>query len=102
MKKSSALMTPPFNDLSNRCKDSTIQVQTIIVLDEFARNPSTMLKVSIETGILRANICRYVAKWQRQNEIFLLMKGICPISKHLAGFYTTVAPSNLPIQGKLF
>jgi len=68
----------------------------------FYKQPKTMLMVSIETGILRANVCRYVAKWEKQNVIRLVRKGICPISKHRAGFYTTnpelfpsiVEPSN--------
>ena len=49
--------------------------------------PKTMLMVSIETGILRANICRYVAHWQRHDQITLQYKGLCPISKCKAGFY---------------
>jgi len=51
---------------------------------------------------LRANICRYVADWEKENRICIVRKGICPISKHRAGFYTTnpelfpsiVEPSN--------
>lgn len=52
-------------------------------------HPKTMLMVSSETGILRANICRYVAKFRKQNQIEVVQKSICPISKHRAGFYTT-------------
>ena len=48
-----------------------------------------MLSVSVETGILRANICRYVAEWKKEKKIKLVKFGICPISKHRAGFYTT-------------
>jgi DNA-binding transcriptional regulator LsrR (DeoR family) len=70
------------------------------------RQPKTMLMVSVETGILRANICRYVAKWNKRDCIRIVLKGICPISKHWAGFYTTnpelfpaiVAPSNTQKQ----
>jgi hypothetical protein len=46
-----------------------------------------MLQISVETGILRANICRYVSQFEDENKIFLVYKGICPISKHKAGFY---------------
>ena len=68
----------------------------------FLEYPKTMLMVSIETGILRANLCRYVAKMRKHNHIEVVRKGICPISKHRAGFYTTnpemfpaiVGPSN--------
>jgi len=51
--------------------------------------PKTMLMVSKETSILRANICRYIAKFRKEDVVFLVRKGICPISKDRAGFYTT-------------
>ena len=60
------------------------------VFAAFKRKPSTMLMVSIETGIFRANICRYIAEWQKQGKIQLVKKGDCPISKHRAGFYTNI------------
>lgn len=63
------------------------QLQT--VYNAFAQRPKTMLQVSFETGILRANICRYVAEFDRQDLIKLYRKGLCPITKHRAGFYTT-------------
>ena len=82
-------------------KDKHFQGQTQRVFTAFLRHPKTMLMASIETGILRANICRYVAEWGKENRICIVRKGICPISKHRAGFYTTnpdlfpiVEPSN--------
>ena len=82
-------------------KDKHFQGQTQRVFTAFLRHPKTMLAVSIETDILRANICRYVAKWRKENRICIVRKGICPISKHRAGLYTTnpdlfpiVEPSN--------
>lgn len=62
------------------------------------KHPKTMLMVSIETGILRANICRYVAEWEKENRIKLVRKSICSISKRRAGFYTTnleLIPANV-------
>ena len=70
-------------------KDKHFQGQTQRVFTAFLRHPKTMLMVSIETGILRANICRYVAKWQKQGSIHLLKRGLCKVSKHRAGYYTT-------------
>ncbi len=55
----------------------------------FYIQPKTMLQVSIETGIRRANICRYVSQLRRNDNIYLIRKGICPVSKFPAGFYTT-------------
>lgn len=81
-------------------KESPVQVQSkpteskdnqiITVYKAFqTETPKTMLQVSNETGILRANICRYVALFIKQNNIQLLYKSLCPMSKHKAGFYTT-------------
>lgn len=83
-------LNTPSNSLHNRqSKDKHFEVQMKRVFEAFKRKPSTMLMVSIETGILRANICRYVARWQRQGSIRLLKQGLCKISKHRAGYYTT-------------
>ena len=93
----------PVNSLhKGQGKSTHFQTQMKQVFVTFYRQPKTMLMVSIETGILRANICRYVAKWKKQNCIKIVRQGICPISKHRAGFYTTnpelfpaiVEPSN--------
>ncbi|MET3730702.1 hypothetical protein [Moheibacter stercoris] len=85
----------------NKSKGKHFQAQMKRVFVALYRQPKTMLMVSIETGILRANICRYVAEWEKENLICIVRKGICPISKHRAGFYTTnpdlfpiVEPSN--------
>ncbi len=83
-------------------KDKHFEAQMKRVFAALYGQPKTMLMVSFETGILRANICRYVAQWKKENRIYLVRKGICPISKHRAGFYTTnpelfqaiVEPSN--------
>lgn len=83
-------------------KDKHFQAQKQRVFTAIYRQPKTMLMVSIETGILRANLCRYFAEWKKENRICIARKGICPISKHRAGFYTTnpemypaiVEPSN--------
>ena len=80
----------PVNSLhKGQGKSTHFQTQMKQVFVTFYRQPKTMLMVSIETSILRANVCRYVAKWEKQNVIRLARKGICPISKHRAGFYTT-------------
>jgi hypothetical protein len=70
-------------------KSTQFQAQMERVFAAFKRQPSTMLMVSVETGILRANICRYVAKWKKSNSIHLFKQGLCKVSKHRAGYYTT-------------
>jgi hypothetical protein len=55
----------------------------------FYERPKTMLMVALETEIRRANVCRYVATLRQHDNIYFVGKGICPISKSRAGFYTT-------------
>ena len=83
-------LNTPSNSLHKRqSKDKHFEVQMKRVFAAFKRKPSTMLMVSIDTGILRANICRYVAKWQKSNSIHLLKQGLCKVSKHRAVYYST-------------
>ena len=63
------------------------QLQTLRL--SFSVRPKTMLEVSQETGILRANICRYVGKMRKRDQIAVVRHGLCPITKFRAGFYTT-------------
>ena len=48
-----------------------------------------MLMVAIETDILRANICRFIAKWRKQGLIEVVKTDRCIKSKHKAGYLTT-------------
>ncbi len=59
------------------------------VFAAFQQKPQTMLMVENSTGINRANICRYIAKWHKLGNIHLLKHGFCEVSKHRAGYYTT-------------
>lgn len=83
--------TPPNNLSGNGCnKYTNFSTQYQIVRHCFSsQTPKTMLMVSIETGILRANICRYVSEMRKDGIIEPIGKGICRISKHGAVFYTT-------------
>lgn len=74
------------NELS---KDSDSLPQTSIVFRAFQKAPKTMLMVSAETGILRANICRYVANWCQENKIRVVKTGLCKISNRRANYLST-------------
>lgn len=50
----------------------------------------TSLMLSNELGILRANVCRYIAKLEQDEKILAVTKSLCPISRHLAKFYASV------------
>lgn len=78
--------------------------QTQAVYASFWERPKTMLEVSRETGILRANICRYVGKMRDHDQVAVARQGLCPISHHRAGFLTTnpaLFPAR-PVQQTLF
>lgn len=60
-----------------------------IVYQSFKEYPKTMLDVSLETGILRSNICRYVAEMEDKGIIQLLYKKEDIHTKFKAGYYTT-------------
>ena len=90
-------LTTPYTKHKGLRKGKNFQTQIKVIFQAFYGQPKTMLMVAVETGILRANICRYVAKWEKENRICIVRKGICPISKHRAGFYTTNTDLPLPI-----
>lgn len=73
-----------FNDESNK------KTQQKLVYKAFYREPLTMLEVSNELNIFRANICRYVDEWEKQGLIMCVRKRKCTISGHpFVGEYTT-------------
>ena len=99
--ESNQLNSPKVFSHKGQGKSTHFQAQMKRVFAALYRQPKTMLMVEIETGIMRSNITRYVAKWEKENRICIVRKSICPISKHRAGFYTTnpdlfpiVEPSN--------
>jgi len=59
------------------------------VYQELKKEPQTMLQVSVKTGILRANICRYIRTLRKRKQIAVTTVGKCPLSKHKAQFFTT-------------
>lgn len=76
------------------------------VFNCFFERPKTMLEVSLETGILRANICRYVAKMEDDGRIQIHHKGLDRNTKCRAAFYTTnpelfTAPQTVPVNTQM-
>lgn len=81
-------------------KDKALSNQFKVIHKSFYNAPKTMLMASKETGILRANICRYVATLRESDKIAEVKKGLCKISKHKAGFLTT-DPNQFPKSNQL-
>lgn len=81
-----------FNGANDKAKDKqkkSFKGQLKRVYKAFTEKPKTMLQASKEADVRRANICRYVAKWRKADKIGVAKYGVCPVSKHRAGFYTT-------------
>ena len=75
--------------VGQRRKDNKHTAQMSRVYSALFKEPKTMLMVAEETGILRANICRYIAKWQKNKCIDVVKVGRCEITKYEANYYTT-------------
>ena len=70
-------------------KDNSFFSQYKRVCISFKECPKTMLRVSRETGIERASVCRYVSSMLAKGEIVLAYKGKDTCSGCIAGYYTT-------------
>jgi hypothetical protein len=81
-------------------KDKALSNQFKVIHKSFYNAPKTMLMASKETGILRANICRYVATLRKSKKIAEVKKGFCEVTKHKAGFLTT-NPNQFPKSNQL-
>ena len=77
------------HSLNKQDKGNEFRAQYQIVYQSFKERPKTMLDVSLETGILRANICRYVADMEDKGLIQLLYKMEDEHTRFTAGYYTT-------------
>lgn len=71
-----------------RDKDKYL-TQYEVTYNELRKRPQTMLEVSTKTGILRANVCRYVSKMREGGLVEVVYHDVCSISKHPANHYTT-------------
>lgn len=82
-------------------KDKHFKAQMKVVYGAFYAKPKTMLMVEIETGIMRSNICRYVAKWKKSERIAIVRTGVCPISKDESVQFLTTNRELFPIDNQL-
>lgn len=86
---SNILQSPIDDRINNFCKGSSFLTQQQIAFKAFLESPKTTLMVSVETGILRANLCRYISEWRKSNLIQSVKWDLCKISKHTASYLTT-------------
>ena len=75
--------TPPNNLCGNGySKDSKLSEYQQVYRAFFSDKPKNALQVSIETGIRRANITRYIGRMKRSDRLSVVYIGMCPITKH--------------------
>lgn len=91
------ILKTPCNSLhKGQSKDKYYNRQMSRVFAALYKHPKTMLMVEVETGIMRSNICWYVAKWRKLNCITIVKQGICPVSKRAGVQYLTTNPELFP------
>jgi hypothetical protein len=78
-----------FKDTEKLVKSKYRHTQEKRIISALYRQPKTMLMVAHETGIERANICRIIARLKKSKRVHLVKFGLCNVSKHKAGYYTT-------------
>lgn len=69
-------------------KDKHFQAQLIRVYNALKNKPMTMLEADKDTGVMRSNICRHLAKLRKQNKIAITRKRRCSITGYLVSEYT--------------
>jgi hypothetical protein len=84
-----------------QAEDTQLVAQMKRVFEAFYSQPKTMLMVSVETGVMRSNICWYAREWKEQNSIKIIRLGICPISKREGVQYLTTNPRLFPSTNQL-
>ena len=63
-------------------KDSKLTEYQQVYRAFYSDKPKNALQISIETGIRRANITRYIGRMKRTDRIAVVYIGMCPITKH--------------------
>lgn len=70
------------------------------VFSAFFNEPSTMKMVDVKTGVMRENICWYCRDFRKKEVLKVVKKGICPITKHSAIYWST-NPEHFPVDNQL-
>ena len=73
------------NDVLKPRKDNELLAVKEFLKDKIA----TQTEVAVALNIYRPNLCRRKRTLEKAGELAVVKKGICPITKHKAGFITT-------------
>ncbi len=86
--------------LTQQSKDKKYKTELRIVFDAFFKQPMTMKELSVKYNVDRASICWYCREFRLNNQIAIVKKVYCSITKHLANRYTT-NPALFPVSSQL-
>lgn len=71
-------------------RDKYKQTELKKVKDYLFKNTATMKAVTVNTGIIRENVCRRIADLRKVGQVCKIKIGRCPITGHRkVGFYTS-------------
>jgi hypothetical protein len=73
------------NTLQESRKVNELQAVSIFLQNNIA----TATQAAKALNIHRPNLCRYKRTLEKSNQLAVVKKGYCPITKHKAGFLTT-------------
>ncbi len=75
-----------YNHLSKSNKN---KAQFNKVFECFYNEPQSMKMVSVKLNIDRANVCWYCRELRKNNQIDIVKKAICSVTKQMVNYYTT-------------
>lgn len=83
-------LNTPNNSLTTKHrKDKQIKDQFKKVFEGFFKEPQSMKMLAVKLNIDRANICWYCREFRKKNQIGIVKKSICLITKQRVNYYTT-------------
>jgi hypothetical protein len=64
------------------------KAQTKRTLEALKEEPATSMMLSVKLNIIRANLTRYLAKFERHGKVTVLKEAPCKITGHKAKWYS--------------
>lgn len=74
-----------------QAQDKHFRAQKETIHNSIASEAKTMLMIFIDTGIVRANVCRRIAELQDEGRVKLAYKTFCKATGHRASYYISTS-----------
>jgi hypothetical protein len=79
------------------------KAQTKRTLEALKEEPATSMMLSVKLNIIRANLTRYLAKFESQGKVTVFKEDACEITDHRAKYYSANPIHFKPqVQSELF